>query len=1128
MADGNGGSATATVTVTVTGVNDGPVAVDDAATTAEDTAVSVTVLTNDSDLDGDTLAVSSVSVPAHGTAVIAGTSVLYTPALNYNGPDSFTYTVGDSNGGSATATVSVTVTGVNDGPVAVDDAATTAEDTAVSVTVLTNDSDLDGDTLSIATVSTPAHGTAVIAGTGITYTPALNYNGADSFTYTVGDGSGGSATATVTVTVTGVNDGPVAVDDAATTAEDTAVSVTVLTNDTDLDGDTLAVSTVSTPAHGTAVIAGTSVTYTPAANYNGNDSFSYTIADANGGTATATVTVTVTGTNDAPVAVDDAATTAEDTPVSITVLSNDSDLDGDTLSVTLSMTSVTPPTHGTTVVEGSAVLYTPAVNYKGNDSFSYAIADGHGGTATATVTVTVTGVNDGPVAVEDAATTPEDTATTVAVLTNDTDLDGDTLSVTSVGTPAHGTAVIAGTSVTYTPAANYNGPDSFTYTIGDGNGGSATATVTVTVTGVNDGPVAVDDAATTAEDTAASITVLTNDTDLDGDTLAVSSVSAPAHGTAVIAGASVTYTPAANYNGPDSFTYTIGDGSGGSATATVTVTVTSTNDAPVAADDAATTAEDTAVSIAVLANDSDFEGDTLSVTSVTTPAHGTAVLEGSAITYTPVANYNGNDSFTYTLSDGIGGTATAIVTVATTSANDAPVAVDDAATTPEDVAVSIAVLPNDNDIDGDSLSVTSVTPPAHGTAAINVDGKVSYTPAGNYNGPDSFTYTVGDGQGGSATATVDVTVTATNDGPVAVNDAATTTEDTAVSIAVLANDTDLEGDSLTVDAVTTPAHGVASINPDRTITYVPAASYDGADSFSYTIGDGHGGTAVATISVMVTAVNHAPSADNQSVMVRAGTPAPIALSAHDVDGDTLTYTVSEGPAHGALSGTAPNLIYTPGTGYVGTDSFTFIARDADMNSPAATVQLDVRAAGRAPEAEDQWMIIDEDTTVEIKLSAGDPDGDPLTFVLVTPPSHGTLSGTLPNVVYTPDPDFEGEDRFTFRASDGFDSSNLASVDLWIWGVNDSPVVSPIEVEVGPDGSVDGQLQAVDPEGDWIFYWITSEPTRGTVTFDPMTGQFTYVASPQNPGPDSFTYTVYDSQTQGNDATVQVDPGIGGR
>ena len=188
------------------------------------------------------------------------------------------------------------------------------------------------------------------------------------------------------------------------------------------------------------------------------------------------------------------------------------------------------------------------------------------------------------------------------------------------------------------------------------------------------------------------------------------------------------------------------------------------------------------------------------------------------------------------------------------------------------------------------------------------------------------------------------------------------------------------------------------------------------------------------------------------------------------------------------------------------------------------MQLEVRAASRPPEAEDQWMIIDEDTPVDITLSAGDPEGDPLTYMIVTPPAHGTLTGTLPNVTYTPDPNFEGEDRFTFRASDGLDSSNLASVDVWVWGVNDSPVVNEMQVEVGANGTVDGQLQASDPEGDWIFYWVTSDPVHGTVSFDPMTGLFTYVANPGNAGPDSFTYTVYDTQTQGNEATVQVVAG----
>jgi hypothetical protein len=194
------------------------------------------------------------------------------------------------------------------------------------------------------------------------------------------------------------------------------------------------------------------------------------------------------------------------------------------------------------------------------------------------------------------------------------------------------------------------------------------------------------------------------------------------------------------------------------------------------------------------------------------------------------------------------------------------------------------------------------------------------------------------------------------------------------------------------------------------------------------------------------------------------------------------------------------------------------------------VQLQVKAPSRPPEAEDQWMLLDEDTQAAITLNAGDPEGDPLTFTIVVPPSHGTLSGEAPNLIYTPDANYSGDDRFIFRASDGVSDSNEAAVDFWIWGVNDAPVVSDLAFTVAPDGSVTGQLQANDPDGDWVFYWVTVDPTVGTVTFDPFTGEFTYVAAPDNPGYgptadnpwyDRFTYTVYDWETQGNDATVDI-------
>jgi VCBS repeat-containing protein len=686
-------------------------------------------------------------------------------------------------------------------------------------------------------------------------------------------------------------------------------------------------------------------------------------------------------------------------------------------------------------------------------------------------------------------------------------------------------------SFTYTPAANFNGTDSFTYTATDGTAVSNVATVTITVSAVNDAPVAVNDAATTPEDTAVSGTVLGNDTDVDaGTTLTASLGASPTNGTLTLASdGSFTYTPTVDFNGIDTFTYTVSDGIAVSNVATVTITITPVNDEPLAVGDGTTTLENTATTIAVLANDSDLEGDSLSVTAISAPAHGTAILSApGTITYTPEANYCGPDSFTYTVADGYGGTATATISITITEANHTPEAADDARQVSEDMAAMIAVLANDTDEDGDPLSVTSVGTPAHGTAASIANGTIVYTPAANYSGADSFTYTVEDGHGGTDTATVTMTITAVNDAPVAASDSYITADDTLLTPAtrVVANDSDLDNDSLTAVLVQAPSRGTLTLSADGSFTYTPAANANGVDTFTYKVNDGSVDSGPATVTITVTPVNDAPSADDRSVTAGSGVGTAIALGADDVDGDTLSYSVSAGPAHGVLTGLAPNLSYTSLPGYVGPDSFTFTAGDGVSNSSTATVQIDVRGLGRPPETESQWMIIDEDTPVEITLNAGDPEGDPLTFTIVSPPSHGTLSGTLPNVVYTPDPNYEGEDRFTFRANDGLNDSNAASVDLWVWGVNDAPVVSGLQFEVGADGSVVGQFQATDPEGDSLFFWVTSEPAHGSVTFDPMTGSFTYVANPGNPGQDSFTYTVYDWQTQGNEATVQIGAATG--
>jgi hypothetical protein len=379
--------------------------------------------------------------------------------------------------------------------------------------------------------------------------------------------------------------------------------------------------------------------------------------------------------------------------------------------------------------------------------------------------VTVANFNTPPVAQDDAATTDEDTPATIDVLANDSDPDGDPLTVDSVTQPGHGTVTNNGHSVTYTPAANWHGSDALTYVASDGKGGTDDGQVTVTVLPVNDPPVAVDDTYSTDRDTTLSVEapgVLGNDSDVDGDTLTAAKVSDPANGRLTLnADGSFTYTPNTGFNGIDSLTYEATDGKGGTDIATVTVRVGPINTPPVAQDDAATTDEDTPATIDVLANDSDPDGDPLTVDSVTQPAHGTVTNNGHSVIYTPAANWHGSDALTYVASDGRGGTDSGQVTVTVLPVNDPPKALNDAYVAFENKELSVGapgVLGNDREVDGDPLTAVQVSNTTHGTLTFNSNGTFKYMPDLNFNGVDKFTYKANDGSADSNVATVSIMV----------------------------------------------------------------------------------------------------------------------------------------------------------------------------------------------------------------------------------------------------------------------------------------------------------------------------------------------------------------------------------
>jgi large repetitive protein len=1165
--DGTLLSNLATVTIEMLPVADAPIAGNDSYALNEDGTLNVAaagVLSNDTDADGDALSAVLVNGPAHGSLTLnANGSFTYTPNVNFNGTDSFTYKASDGSLQSGTATVTITVNPINAAPVAAADAYSVDEDATLTVNpagILSNDSDVDGDILSAVLVSGPAHGSLTLNADGsFTYTPEANYNGTDSFTYQAFDGSLQSGTATVTITVNSVNDVPVAAPDGTyASVAGVALSVAapgVLANDTDADGNPLTAVLSSGPFHGSLTLnADGSFVYTPNLLYSGADEFTYRAFDGVAYSSVVAVFINV-APNQPPVAVNDAYSMNEDGVLTIGapgVLANDSDPEGMPLTSRLSM--YYQPMWGTvTLNSNGSFVYTPNPNFHGTDSFGYLAEDGPNISTVAIVTITVNSVNDVPVAANDTYTLDEDTTLTVSafagVLGNDSDVDADALTAQLVSGPSHGTLTSnANGSFSYTPAANYNGTDSFTYRAFDGVALSAPATVTLTVRSVNDNPVANPDALAVDEDTSLTVpvaTLLANDTDADGNVLHFSLYEQAQHGWATLnADGTITYTPLPNFFGTDTFRYKVVDDFGGlSAPTTVTITVNPVPDAPIAADDGFAQFEDQAIVYnfgTLLGNDSDADGDALSAVLVSGPSHGAITFHADGtFVYLPNANFNGIDTFTYRASDGTLLSNLATVTIEMLPVADAPVAANDSYAVDEDGTLNVAaagLLANDTDADGDPLSAVLVNGPAHGSLTLNANGSFTYTPNGNFNGTDSFTYKASDGSLQSGTATVTITVDSINDAPAAVANAYSTDEDTSLIVpaaGVLANDTDVDGDSLSAVPVSGPSHGTLTLNADGSFSYTPEANYHGSDSFSYRASDGQAQSNIAIVTITVNSVNDAPIATGSVATTNEDTALSAALSGADVDGDMLTYSIASGPAHGTvqLNSSTGAYTYTPNADFNGSDSFTFQVSDGSLSSNVAAVTITINPVNDAPMAANDSYAVNEDGTLAVGASGvlandSDVDGDALSALLVSGPEHGSLTfNANGSFTYTPQGNYNGSDSFTYKASDSALQSGTATVTITVNAVNDAPVAAGESYALDEDMTLTVSSAGVltndsDVDGDALSAVLVNGPAHGSLTLN-GDGSFTYTPQANYNGPDSFTYKASDGSLQSAAVTVAI-------
>ena len=1319
---------TATLTVTVTGANDGLTANDDSGTTTENTELTVAdgatgtmtvnrdLLLNDVDIDSDDLTITevdgdtgSVGKATSGSdggsfTIRANGSWEFNPGTDFDDlkagvtkTTSVEYTASDGSL-TDTATLTVTVTGTNDGLTANDDAGTTTENTDLTVAdgatgttnadLLLNDVDIDGDDLTITEVDgeSSSVGKATNGSDGGSFTIRANgsweFNpGTDfddlkagvtkttSVEYTASDGTL-TDTATLTVTVTGTNDGLTANDDAGTTTENTDLTVAdgdtgttnadLLLNDVDIDGDDLTITEVGgdTGSVGKATSGSDGGSFTIRANgsweFNpGTDfddlkagvtkttSVEYTASDGSL-TDTATLTVTVTGTNDGLTANDDSGTTTENTELTVAdgatgttsgtttinadLLLNDVDIDGDDLTITEvdgDTSSVGKAINGSdggsfTLRANGSWEFNPGTDFDDlkagvtkTTSVEYTASDGSL-TDTATLTVTVTGANDGLTANDDAGTTTENTELTVAdgatgttsgttttnadLLLNDVDIDGDDLTITEVDgdTSSVGKATDGSDGGSFTLRANgsweFNpGTDfddlkagvtkttSVEYTASDGTL-TDTATLTVTVTGANDGLTANDDAGTTTEnkilmvaDGATGTTsgttpgpgggaqrvnadLLLNDVDIDGDDLTITEVdgdtSSVGKATSGSDGGSFTirangsweFNPGTDFDDlkagvtkTTSVEYTASDGSL-TDTATLTVTVTGTNDGLTANDDAGTTTENKILTVAddatgttsgtttinadLLRNDVDIDSDKLTITEVggksANVGKATAGSDGGSFTIDSKGGWTFNPdgdfddlkagvtrttSVEYTASDSKGETDTATVTVTVTGTNDGLTANDDAGTTTENKILTVAddatgttsgtttinadLLRNDVDIDSDKLTITEVGGKSAnvgkatdgsdgGSFTIDSKGGWTFNPDGDFDDlkagvtrTTSVEYTASDSKGETDTATVTVTVTGTNDGLTANDDAGTTTENTELTVAdgatgttsgtttinadLLRNDVDIDSDKLTITEVGGKSANVGkatdgsdggsfTIDSEGGWTFNPDGDFDDlkagvtrTTSVEYTASDSKGETDTATVTVTVTGANDGLTANDDAgtttenkILTVADdatgtTNADLLLNDVDIDSDKLTITEVDGESSSvgkATTGSGGGSFtiradgswdFNPGTafddlkaGVTRTTSVEYTASDSKGETDTATVTVTVRGANDGLTAND-----DAGTTTENKI------------LTVADDATGTTSGTTTTNadLLLNDVDIDGDD-LTITEVDG--------------------------------------------------------------------------------------------------------------
>ncbi len=1103
------------VTVNVESAGNTPPVVQDIAETIPfETPVTTcpNIIEND---PGDVVVLTITSSVPNGTATIDGNNcVVFTPDAGFTGVTSFTVEGCDLQGECDEATVTITVIEpINNPPIVADTTVTTAFETSILICPETIEPDDNPVTVGVS--NPPLNGIANVSTLNpecFIFNPGIGFTGTEDFEILVCDNFAACTNATISVIVLPEpNEAPIASDTTINILPGTA-SVNICLDILEPEGDVFAIDTLQGPSFGTYTPVNASCfDYNVGPLFNGSDVIEIEICDIFNNCTEVTVFINELPDNTPPTANDTTLTTFQETPVNwcLEVI----EPDGDVVTTFL----VTPANDGSTDITGTCITYTPFTDFNGIDSLQLAVCDlpNQCDTVWAVINVIPDCDNELVVVCTDIGI-PVDVCVDYCGLDNAI-IDGG-VSVVQNGS----ITTTDNTCFTYTPNPGFAGIDSVQLVAFD-NIVNATDTA-LAIINVGCGiPIAFDDVSIIEAGFDVTIEILDNDINPCGDDLAVSIVEQPAHGTGSVNNQDVIYDPEEGYFGLDTIVYSIcNECLSGTFCDTAYVFIQVSAEVPPQVEDMVlTTPYETAIDSCLTIVEP--EGQDYTVTITTNATNGTAVLDGAnndCYTYTPDADFSGTDSFEVEVCDTDGNCVTATVTIIVQpdDSNQPPSIGDITGATPfETDTEPICLSINDPDHANADLVVSIQTNPSNGTVTFVNDTCVIYSPDAGFTGIDDFVVEVCDPDGACDTGLITITVTDDTNTPPTINDIATTTTfETATDELCLSID-DVEDDfaDLTITVITAPLNGSGTFTSDSCIVYTPNPGFIGVDQIEVEVCDTNGECAVGTITITVeAAVNEPPTVGNETLTTPINTTLEdICPEISDPDNTLgeLIFNVISGPSNGTVDITGNCFDYTPNLGYNGADIITVEVCDPSGACDTGIISINVLGDNSAPTVTPtDPIVIAPGTSEEVCITATEPDGENITYNILTVSPNGLGTATIDGECVTFDAaaDEVGSVTITVEVCDDFvDGPNCATTEI-VFILNSPPVAEDQTLTTSQVSAVNGCLEVTEPDGNDYDVSVVGDADNGTFSIGDN-DCFTYSPNPDFTGTETIIISICD-------------------